>query len=134
MRIAKDDIPSYIADFETTVDENMEEQESTEVWAWALVKTDMPDEPESVVVGNSLDGFMKQLETLGTANVYFHNLKFDGTFIMYELCTNPKYRDYLVNKFDDNWHSYKGHDEAGFQRHSYVPNGEKHLKGRLIFD
>lgn len=71
---------SYMADFETTVYEG---QENTEVWASAIVPLDAETHPDSVTVRNSLDAFMNDLFTeTAHKKVYFHNLKFDGSFII----------------------------------------------------
>ena len=69
----------YMADFETTVYDG---QTSTEVWAAALVKIGTED----VVIYHSIGDFLKAVEALSESNesdviIYFHNLKFDGTFI-----------------------------------------------------
>ncbi len=66
----------YVADFETTV---YEQQQETEVWASAIVKIGSED----VKIQTSIDDFFKYLYTLkGNIVVYFHNLKFDGSFIL----------------------------------------------------
>lgn len=80
MRIKRE---RWIADFETSV---FDGQQDTEVWAAALVNLESPDEYESVLHSASIDEFMSQLfELKGKHDIYFHNLKFDGTFIMYWL-------------------------------------------------
>ena len=95
------DIPRYIADFETTVDEDTTAQDSTEVWAFAIVNTDASDDISSVTVGHSIAEFMEYIDKLGTCYIYFHNLKFDGSFILYYLCTTVGYREYLVDGVHD---------------------------------
>lgn len=67
----------YVADFETTVYEN---QEFTEVWAAALVRL----HSENVEIYNSIEKFYNRLlnEKDNDITIYFHNLKFDGTFIL----------------------------------------------------
>lgn len=86
----------YVADFETTVYEG---QTNTEVWAAAAVALDDPDDPEFVDVMNSLDAFMEWCETRLYKNdlrIYFHNLKFDDSFIMCWLlnhCANGSLED-----------------------------------------
>lgn len=74
--------PVYCADFETTVYEG---QDHTEVWSAALVKL---GEEEVHVFGNIVD-FLEYLISLpGSLVCYFHNLKFDGHFIVYHLLKN----------------------------------------------
>lgn len=63
-----------VGDFETTV---YESQTSTEVWASALV----PLFSEKVIVHNSLDDTFRYLFNMKKdVIVYYHNLKFDGSF------------------------------------------------------
>ena len=66
----------YVADFETTVYEG---QQFTEVWAAAVVKLGTED----VEVLHSLPDFLSYIFAQKTNIVcYFHNLKFDGNFIL----------------------------------------------------
>lgn len=77
---------SFIADFETTV---FEGQHKTDVWASAIISLDMPTKPECVHVTNSIDSFMDFVFTKGkNKKIYFHNLKFDGSFIIPWLYSN----------------------------------------------
>lgn len=71
----------YVADFETTVYDG---QDATEVWAAALVKLGTED----VTIDQSLEAFMLRLANMGSSIVYFHNLKFDGEFILAWLFEN----------------------------------------------
>lgn len=62
------------ADFETTTNEL-----DCRVWAWATCEI---GETDNFQYGNSIDTFFTYMETSGNATFYFHNLKFDGEFIM----------------------------------------------------
>ena len=66
----------YVADFETTTDVN-----DCRVWAWGLVDIDNPD---NFIYGNSMETFIDKARELSKQNetVYFHNLKFDGEFLL----------------------------------------------------
>ena len=68
-----------MADFETTVDPN-----DVRVWAGCAVDIDAL---EVVHIGNDLDGFIEFLRNKNTV-CYFHNLKFDGEFILHWLFTH----------------------------------------------
>lgn len=68
-----------MADFETTVD-----PADCRVWAGCAVDIDAL---EVVHIGNDLDGFMEYLSNKNTV-CYFHNLKFDGEFILHWLFTH----------------------------------------------
>jgi hypothetical protein len=63
----------YVGDFETTVYKG---QTNTEVWASALV----PFYSENVQIFHSIDETFEAMKKLGNIRVYYHNLKFDGSF------------------------------------------------------
>lgn len=75
---------SYVADFETTTDPN-----NCYVWAYAVREVSkFDDESKETIIGTSIDDFMKWCENAGNDKVFFHNLKFDGQFILYWLFKN----------------------------------------------
>lgn len=95
--------PIYVADFETTVYEN---QDHTEVWAAALVKL----KTEDVEIFHSISEFYERLLTESSdIIVYFHNLKFDGTFIL----------DYLLSTL--HYVQAETHDESDIQTFKFDP-------------
>ena len=65
-------------DFETTTDPT-----DCRVWAWSACEIKSLD----CIVGTDIDGFMECV-TAESNTLYFHNLKFDGNFIVYWLLTN----------------------------------------------
>ena len=70
----------YTADFETcTWLEN-----ETYVWAWAVCDI----ETEQINLGNDIKSFIEFCEKSKNSTFYFHNLKFDGEFIIYYLLEN----------------------------------------------
>lgn len=71
----------FTADFETATWDHDE----TWVWAWALCDI---EESSHVEVGNSIDDFFKRIKKEANPYIYFHNLKFDGEFILYYLMKN----------------------------------------------
>lgn len=84
----------FIADFETTV---YKDQTSTEVWAAAIVELTAPDEEESVIIFNNIQKFMIYLYGIMMTDnciVYFHNLKFDGSYIMYHILKSGYWKPY----------------------------------------
>lgn len=71
----------FTADFETTTDEN-----DCRVWAYAISEIGNPD---NFIYGNSLDDFMQFcMNDKENYKIYFHNLKFDGSFILSWLAEN----------------------------------------------
>lgn len=75
----------FVGDFETTVYKG---QTSTQVWASALV----PLYSEDVKIFHSIDSTLDYLEKLKkSCIVYYHNLKFDGSFWLDYLLTTRGY-------------------------------------------
>ena len=71
----------YTGDFETaTWNEN-----ETWVWAWAVCEIGKED---NLNLGNSIDTFFKFCKKEKNPEIYFHNLKFDGEFIISYLLNN----------------------------------------------
>lgn len=66
----------YTADFETTTDIN-----DCRVWAWGTCQI---GDDYKFEYGNDIETFMKKCANpLSNDTYYFHNLKFDGEFIIY---------------------------------------------------
>lgn len=71
----------FVADFETTTNEN-----DCRVWAYGIMELGNHD---NVVIGTSIDEFMEWCKTQpDNPKIFFHNLKFDSSFIMYWLMHN----------------------------------------------
>lgn len=70
----------YTADFETTTD-----PADCRVWAYGICEIGNPD---NFQYGNSIDGFMEWARKQRKVTAYFHNLKFDGEFILCWLFEN----------------------------------------------
>lgn len=71
----------FTADFETaTWVEN-----ETWVWAWAICEI---GNEENLQIGNNIDSFIEFCKNEKNPVFYFHNLKFDGEFIIYWLLTH----------------------------------------------
>lgn len=65
----------YAADFETTTDEK-----DCRIWAYSLCNI---DDPEDFIYGTTFEEFMEWCaEPKQNYTLYFHNLKFDGSFII----------------------------------------------------
>lgn len=106
-----------VCDFETTVYEG---QAYTEVWAAACVEL----YTEEVHVFNSIDAWYEYILSLNT-NVLclFHNLKFDGEFILHYLMTKLNYKQALtetteqIEDYTDTVYSWM--DDRFMPRHSF---------------
>ena len=71
----------FTADFETAT----WNPSKTWVWAWSLCDI---ENPENVDVGNDIETFFERIMKEANPYIYFHNLKFDGEFILYYLMTH----------------------------------------------
>lgn len=81
-----------MADFETTT-----KLEDCRVWGWGLANIEFPDEVE---IDHTIDEFMDRL-SFQNSITYFHNLKFDGRFILDWLFKNgydhlPEVNDFNI--------------------------------------
>lgn len=77
----------FVGDFETTVYEG---QKFTEVWASALVELNTEDVVIFHSIEETFDCLFKLLENDNIC-VYYHNLKFDGNFILDFLLNNSQF-------------------------------------------
>ena len=86
-----------MGDFETTVYKN---QTYTEVWAAACVELFTED----VLIFHSINDLFLYLKSLNeNICIYFHNLKFDGSFWISYLLTELKYKQAYTLLSDDTW-------------------------------
>lgn len=74
----------YVADFETTGINYYNKYHCTKVWLYGLCDCDC----NIIDIGESIESFMKQSKKLYGKIIYFHNLKFDGSFILDWLMRN----------------------------------------------
>lgn len=72
---------NFTADFETCT----WLEDETYVWAWAICDIDNPD---NVQIGTDIDSFFELCKQYTNPKIYFHNLKFDGSFLLYYLLEN----------------------------------------------
>ena len=111
----KEPVRIEVADFETTVYDN---QTFTEVWAAATVQIGT----EEVQVFHSIDElFDYYCELDQKLIIYFHNLKFDGQFIIYYLSEVLHFKQ-AINPY----HNDIEHDDVEFYKDYWMP--EKSFK------
>lgn len=93
-RNQKTTIEKFACDFETVVFDNPKEQDYTEVWASAWCKVGCDDEM-LVHCTNNIDSWYSSMRSTKADKIYcyFHNLKFDGEFIIYYLHHILKYEE-----------------------------------------
>jgi len=107
-------VKKYVADFETTV---FDGQEFTEVWAAGLCEIGT----ENAEIVNSIEKWFKKLFSIkGNLIVYFHNLSFDGSFILNYVISEGKWKQALI----DVGVNSKGDTEQFFADFKTMENGE----------
>lgn len=82
------------SDFETTVT-GQSDQTETAVWSACSIDLDKPNEAKYAKIQGSIEDYFDYLEKRAkreNLRIYFHNLKFDGTFIMDFLLRHPIYK------------------------------------------
>lgn len=71
----------FSADFETAT----WKEDETWVWAWCVAEI---GNESNIQIGNNIDSFIEFCMKEKNPDVYFHNLKFDGEFIIHYLLTH----------------------------------------------
>ena len=87
-------IKTYCADFETTSIAQYKIEGQTRVYLWKLMGVDNDTDR----LGIDLTSFMGTCEELGKALIYFHNLSFDGEFLLWWLLENEYEYDEELTK------------------------------------
>ena len=82
----------FTADFETLSEEHSMKEGKTRVHGWAIASIDCPSYENiictSTVKENMIEDFLKECIKYNQSDFYFHNLKFDGNFILSYLLLN----------------------------------------------
>lgn len=96
---------SFVADFETVVTGENKNQTETDVWLAGYTEIGNLN-PDNVYVFQSLDDFMRSFKRngllrYGQVNMYFHNLRFDGSFILNWLLKNKTHAVYTEKDSDE---------------------------------
>lgn len=103
----------YMGDFETTVFDN---QTYTEVWAAAMV----PFWTEEVSILHSIDEMFNKLKNLhGNICIFFHNLKFDGSFWIPFLEQTLKLKQAYMVLEKDGQKTYRWIEQKYMQNNTY---------------
>ena len=117
----------YTADFETVT----WLKDETYVWAWALCNINNTDE---IKIGNSIESFFEFIQK-ESCELWFHNLKFDGEFIIYYLLKNGFTRiDDKKNKKDKTFTSLITDMGLFYTIEIYFKVGNKECKKVTIYD
>lgn len=103
----------YTADFETTGVNYYVDNGCTKVWLWAVCDSTT----ENVKIGNTIEEFFEYCKSnLNKSLIYFHNLKFDGSFIVNWLLDNEfKYEPKLTTSMTKSFNTLITQDGAWYQ-------------------
>ena len=100
MKVASQHAKWYVADFETTGENEFIKTGSTRVWLYSIA-----DKNANIVNdGTSIEEFMEWCYKNPQSLIYFHNLRFDGTFIL----------NYLFNHNFEQVDKLLVHSQRGF--------------------
>lgn len=82
MKSVKNDIENvYVIDFETRNSQADLKANMTSIWLWDICKMTNLEH----IQGTTIESFIDQIKEIAPATFYSHNLKFDGSFIIYYL-------------------------------------------------
>lgn len=111
----------FTADFETAT----WLKDETFVWAWAVCEI---GNEENITIENDIESFMKFLEKHKDSTFYFHNLKFDGEFIIYYLLKNGFKHVTNKNEVEDKTFTTLISDMGMFYQITIYFKKRKHVK------
>lgn len=108
----------FVADFETTTYKGITK---TDVWASALVEinANVSRETLDVKIDTSIESFINRVLSIGQDSIiYFHNLKFDGSFILDYFLSSNRFRH--LTTADGGLLSTKEIKQAGLSGFTYM--------------
>ena len=111
----------FTADFETSTwlpDESF-------VWAWALCEI---GNTENLQIGNTIESFFETISKEDNPVILFHNLKFDGEFILYYLLKNGYEHVDKLEKKDKTFSTLISDMGLFYQIEVYFHVTKKHIK------
>ena len=112
---------NFTADFETST---WLEDESF-VWAWALCEI---GNTENLDIGNTIESFFERVSRENNPVILFHNLKFDGEFILYYLLKNGYEHVDKKEKKDKSFSTLISDMGLFYQIEVYLHVSKKHIK------
>lgn len=104
---------TLVADFETTIN-----TKRSQVWSAAYIDLSKVCKPDNVFIDLNINSFMEHMlnYTDDDLDIYFHNLKFDGTFILSWLKENDMWHEL---SYDGELLSLAGRKAKDYFRYAY---------------
>lgn len=113
-----------VADFETTVYETYLQEGRTRVWLWAIALND----GSPLCWGQTIEEFVDVMKKFNAFDVYFHNLRFDGSFILNYLLENGYEHTNHIDKQDTKKFSTLISDNGAWYTIEVAFNAHCHVK------
>ena len=109
------------ADFETTTEKFYNEFGYSQVWLWAISSS----EGKTIAIGEDIKSFIKYCtNNLKNYTIYFHNLKFDGSYILsYLLEQGVPYKEKITSRDNACFNALIG-DMGEYYQITYHPRSE----------
>lgn len=118
----------FTADFETCV----WKEDETWVWAWAVSEI---GNDENIIIDNNIDSFIEFCRKEKNSIFYFHNLKFDGEFIIYWALTHGFKHVEDKKQIEDNTFTTLISDMGQFYSITlYFKKKNKHTEKVIFYD
>lgn len=126
----------WTADFETTSMKNLEKDGCVRVWLWSLVNVTTKEK----FYGFDIQSFLKTVKKNKCKVVFFHNLKFDGKFIVdYFVRNNFEYGtqydtiiDGLGSWYEIKWHTDTRHTTKFWDSLKKFPGTSVKMLGQYV--
>lgn len=126
----------WTADFETTSMKNLEKDGCVRVWLWSLVNVNTKEK----FYGFDIQSFLKTVKKNKCKVVFFHNLKFDGKFIVdYFVRNNFEYGtqydtiiDGLGSWYEIKWHTDTRHTTKFWDSLKKFPGTSVKMLGQYV--
>lgn len=115
----------YTADFETAT----WLKDETFVWAWALCEI---GNETNLRIGNSIESFFETILKEKNPTILFHNLKFDGEFIIYYLLKNGYDHVKREEKKDKSFSTLISNMGVFYQIEIYLSVGKRNKKITIL--
>lgn len=117
----------FSADFETTTDEK-----DCRVWAWGLCEI---GNPKNFIYGNNINTLFDYCQGNENYILYYHNLKFDGEYIIYDLLNKGfKHIEDKKEKEDKTFSTLISDDGKFYSIEIYFKVGNKKMNYITIYD
>lgn len=93
----------YAFDFETTGMTNIDRDGRVRVWLWSLVSL----ETRQAWYGTDIDGFVRKLKEVKAKMCFAHNLRFDGSFLLWWALKHGIPTEQIIDGTSKAWYQFR---------------------------